>query len=114
MTLRHVGFTAVPPGAKPGFDHADTYLDPRGSRLYVAYTGADRIDVFARGVDGALWHLWYGPDGWQPWESLDARVTSDPAASSWGRDRIDVFARGSDGDLLHAAWDGRRWSFAME
>lgn len=45
MTLRHVGFTAVPPGAKAGFDHADTYLDPRGSRLYVAHTGADRVDV---------------------------------------------------------------------
>jgi DNA-binding beta-propeller fold protein YncE len=45
LTLRHVGFTAVPPGAKDGFDHADTYLDPRGSRLYVAHTGADRLDV---------------------------------------------------------------------
>jgi DNA-binding beta-propeller fold protein YncE len=45
VTLRRVGFTAVPPGAKPGFDHADTYLDPRGSRLYVARTGADRLEV---------------------------------------------------------------------
>ncbi|MDQ2911935.1 MAG: hypothetical protein M3T56_01610 [Chloroflexota bacterium] len=45
MTLRRVGFTPVPPGAAPGFDHADTYLDPDGSRLYVAHTGADRIDV---------------------------------------------------------------------
>ncbi len=45
MTLRRVGVTAVPPGAKPGFDHADTYLDPAGSRLYVAHTGADRVDV---------------------------------------------------------------------
>jgi len=45
VTLRHVGFTPVPPGAKSGFDHADTYLDPRGSRLYVAHTGADRVDV---------------------------------------------------------------------
>ncbi len=43
--MRQVGVTAVPPGAKPGFDHADTYLDPRGSRLYVAHTGADRMDV---------------------------------------------------------------------
>jgi DNA-binding beta-propeller fold protein YncE len=45
LTLRRVGFTAVPSGAKAGFDHADTYLDPRGSRLYVAHTGADRVDV---------------------------------------------------------------------
>ena len=45
MSLRRAGLTAVPPGAKPGFDHADTYLDPAGSRLFVAHTGADRIDV---------------------------------------------------------------------
>jgi DNA-binding beta-propeller fold protein YncE len=45
VTLRHVGFTPVPPGAKPGFDHADTYLDPRGGGLYVAHTGADRVDI---------------------------------------------------------------------
>ena len=45
MTLRHVGFTPVPPGAKPGFDHADTYLDPGGSKLFVAHTGADRVDI---------------------------------------------------------------------
>lgn len=45
MSLRRVGFTPVPAGAKPGFDHADIYRDPAGSRLYVAHTGADRVDV---------------------------------------------------------------------
>src|SRR5438132_8817938 len=45
VTLRHVGFTPVPPGLKPGFDHADTYLTRTGNRLYVAHTGADRVDV---------------------------------------------------------------------
>jgi len=45
VTLRHVGFMPVPPGAKPGFDHADTYVDPRGSRVFVAHTGADRVDI---------------------------------------------------------------------
>jgi len=45
VTLRHVGFTPVPPGAKQGFDHADTYVDPHGSKLFVAHTGADRVDV---------------------------------------------------------------------
>jgi hypothetical protein len=40
------GFIAIPPGAKPGFDHADVYHDrSRASRLYVAHTGADRVDV---------------------------------------------------------------------
>jgi len=45
VTLRHVGFTPVPPGAKPGFDHADTYLDARGGKLFVAHAGADRVDI---------------------------------------------------------------------
>jgi len=41
--LVRVGFIAIPPGAKPGFDHADVH---RGSRrMYVAQTGADRIEV---------------------------------------------------------------------
>ncbi len=46
MTLRRVGETAVPRGAKPGFDHADVYTKSSASRMYVAHTGADRIDVF--------------------------------------------------------------------
>ena len=46
MTLRPVGAVAVPPGARPGFDHADVYLSGQQSRMYVAHTGADRIDVF--------------------------------------------------------------------
>ena len=44
--MRPVGSIPVPPGARPGFDHADVYLSKRGSRMYVAHTGADRIDVF--------------------------------------------------------------------
>ncbi len=47
MTLVRSGFIPVPPGAKPGFDHADVYHDPTTgtTRLYVAHTGVDRIDV---------------------------------------------------------------------
>jgi serine/threonine-protein kinase len=43
VSLVRVGFVAVPPGAKPGFDHADVYR--AGRRMYVAHTGADRVDV---------------------------------------------------------------------
>lgn len=43
MALRRVGFIALPAGAEAGFDHADCF---RGERVYVAHTGADRIDVF--------------------------------------------------------------------
>ncbi|HEV8633956.1 MAG TPA: hypothetical protein VG370_06920 [Chloroflexota bacterium] len=48
MALRPSGFIAVPPGRAPGFDHADVYR--AGGRVYVAHTGADRVDVIdARG-----------------------------------------------------------------
>lgn len=43
MTLTPLGTIPVPPGREPGFDHADVYRPQ--SRLYVAHTGADRIDV---------------------------------------------------------------------
>jgi DNA-binding beta-propeller fold protein YncE len=41
-----VAFIPLPAG-KPGFDHADVYRrqSPKASRLYVANTGADRIDI---------------------------------------------------------------------
>ena len=43
MSLARVGFIAIPPGAKPGFDHADVHRERR--RIYVAHTGAGRIEV---------------------------------------------------------------------
>jgi DNA-binding beta-propeller fold protein YncE len=43
MSLSHVGFVPVPPGCKPGFDHADIHR--AGRRMFVAHTGANRVDV---------------------------------------------------------------------
>jgi serine/threonine-protein kinase len=43
VTLARTGFVPIPAGAKRGFDHADTYR--AGRRMYVAHTGADRVDV---------------------------------------------------------------------
>jgi len=43
VALRRLGFVAVPPGREPGFDHADYFA--AGRRIYVAHTGADRVDV---------------------------------------------------------------------
>jgi hypothetical protein len=60
VPLVRSGFIPIPPGARPGFDHADLYRDRSGnSRLYVAHTGADRVDVidcaanaYLRGLPG--------------------------------------------------------------
>ena len=58
MSLERAGFVPLPPGEKPGFDHADTWLGDGGARVFVAHTGADRIDVidcathaFLRSID---------------------------------------------------------------
>jgi DNA-binding beta-propeller fold protein YncE len=43
VSLVRSGFVSVPPGARPGFDHADVYR--AGRRMYVAHPGADRVEV---------------------------------------------------------------------
>jgi DNA-binding beta-propeller fold protein YncE len=43
VSLARVGFIPLPGAAEPGFDHADVYRPRR--RMYVAHTGADRVDV---------------------------------------------------------------------
>jgi DNA-binding beta-propeller fold protein YncE len=46
VTLVRTGFVPLPPGAAPGFDHADIHCDKAGRRLlFLAHTGADRVDV---------------------------------------------------------------------
>jgi DNA-binding beta-propeller fold protein YncE len=46
VTLTRTGLIPIPSGRKPGFDHADIYRDGAGAaRMYVAHTGADRVDV---------------------------------------------------------------------
>ena len=43
MSLVRTGFVPIPRGAKPGFDHADVHV--ASSLMYVAHTGANRVDV---------------------------------------------------------------------
>ena len=45
MSLRRSGFIALPGGQPTGFDHADTYVARDTSRLYVAHTAANAVDV---------------------------------------------------------------------
>jgi DNA-binding beta-propeller fold protein YncE len=94
MSLERGGFIAIPPGAKPGFDHADVYR--AGGRMYVAHTGADRVDVldcqrreFLRSL-----HDLAGVAGVLIDEQGDLLFTSDRAAA-----RVSAF-RCSDEQLL--------------
>ncbi|HPJ29786.1 MAG TPA: beta/gamma crystallin-related protein [Methanothrix sp.] len=76
--------------------------------------GPNRIDVFVRGSDNALWHRYWDGKTWQPWESLgmppSGGLASAPAAASRGPNKIDVFIRGSDEALWHRYWNGSKWS----
>jgi hypothetical protein len=71
-----------------------------------------RIDLFAIGNDGALWHLWFSNGAWSSnWASLGTipvtiaiqATAINPAAASWGPGRLDVFALG-DPDVLQHTW----------
>jgi Common central domain of tyrosinase/Polyphenol oxidase middle domain len=74
----------------------------------VSSWSSDRLDVFVRGTDSALWHKWYD-NGWSGWESLGGVLTSSPAAVSWSQGRIDAFVRGTDSALWHI-WYDNGWS----
>jgi len=100
VSLVRVGFIPIPAGAKPGFDHADTYR--AGRRMYVAHTGADRVDVLDCGervLRRALPDL-PGVAGVLIDEVDDLLFTSDRAAA-----RVSVF-RCSDEQLLGQAQVG--------
>jgi hypothetical protein len=71
---------------------------------------ANRLDVFARGLDGQLYHAGWNSTSWSGWQPLGGGLKSAPAAVSWGPNRIDVFARGNDDALWHDAWTGSAWS----
>jgi hypothetical protein len=72
--------------------------------------GANRLDVFVRGLDGAMWHKWWNGSSWSDWENLGGALTTDPDCVSWSLNRIDCFVRGVDNALWHKWWDGSSWS----
>jgi len=97
MSLNRVGFVPIPPGAEPGFDHADVYRP--SARMYVAHTGADRVDVLdcrARTFLRSLPDL-PGVAGVLIDEQHDLLFTSDRGAA-----RVSVF-RCADEQLLGQA-----------
>jgi DNA-binding beta-propeller fold protein YncE len=98
VSLARVGFIAIPPGAKPGFDHADVHRQLR--RIYLAHTGADRIEVLdcnARTYLRALPADLPGVAGVLIDEEQDLLFSSDRGAA-----RVSVF-RCSDEQLLGQA-----------
>jgi DNA-binding beta-propeller fold protein YncE len=94
VSLVRTGFVPLPGGARPGFDHADVYRVRR--RLYVAHTGADRVDVIdcVRRVHVRSLEDLPGVAGVLVDDGHDLLFTSDRDAA-----RVSVF-RCSDDELL--------------
>ncbi len=61
-----------------------------------------RLEVFARGMDQALWHIWQvAPNsGWSGWSSLGGQIDLLSVGSNQDG-RLEVFARGMDQALWH-------------
>lgn len=75
----------------------------------VASWGSERLDLFAKGIDGTLKHKVYN-GRWSGWESLGGAITSGPSAVSWGPGRIDVVARGVGGDVQQTSYSNGTWA----
>ena len=69
------------------------------------------LDVFVRGIDGAVWHLRRTPAGvWSTWEPVGGQITSDPDAAANATDTgVDVVARGVDGAVWMRHADDTGW-----
>jgi hypothetical protein len=76
----------------------------------VSWGGSDRVDVFARGMDYAMWHTAWDGSQWAAWTSLGGVFTSGPSAVSRGPNRLDVFGRGTDGAVWMNSWTGTQWT----
>jgi acylphosphatase len=62
-----------------------------------------RLEVFIRGTDNAMWHMWQTvPNGgWSGWASLGGGLSSGPQIAVNADGRLEVFVRGTDNALWH-------------
>lgn len=76
------------------------------SEVGVASAGPGRLDVFARGLDDAMWQI--GANGsWRTWwGSHGGGFFNDPAVVAQTATRLDVFARGKDNAVYQRWWAG--------
>jgi hypothetical protein len=74
----------------------------------LALAGGELV-VFARGLDGGLWHRPCLPVAGS-WTALGGTIGSDPVPVSSGGGRIDVFVRGADRGLWVISRSGGSWS----
>ena len=83
---------------RSGWQRLEGILANSGPAVCSLAPASDRMDVFVRGQDFALWWRVFDGQNWLPWESLGGELTSDPAVMVPGGAAF-VFARGRDGAI---------------
>ncbi|HEX9031025.1 MAG TPA: S8 family serine peptidase [Streptosporangiaceae bacterium] len=98
---RILNVTGIAVTADPGKD-VGTFLNAGAAVREAAVGAVSRIEVFARGADAALWHLWQTApnNGWSGWASLSGWI-DQPTVARNADGRLEVFACGADGALWH-------------
>lgn len=78
----------------------DATLSTEDDEMEVTVPSSDRIDVFARGDNGEVWHRWFSLKtfSWSEWESLGGQCVGAPSAT-WFHGSLSVFVRGTDDAL---------------
>jgi subtilisin family serine protease len=79
-----------------------TFLNANAAVREARVGVAGRLEVFARGADRALWHIWQTApnNGWSGWDSLGGWIDRVELARN-ADGRLEVFARGADGAVWH-------------
>lgn len=105
----------------PWWENQDSVGQLQASPV-IASMQAGRLDVFAQGSSGGLFHKWYSSGAWRGPETLagpTGGLTSAPSAVAWCEgsttngcpdNRLDIFARGSSNELEHKIWANSAWS----
>ncbi len=85
----------------PLYDDSLPRIAGAGSNIAQNLDG--RLEIFVRGTDSALWHIWQTApnNGWSGWASLGGILESDPVVFQNEDGRLEVFVRGSDSALWH-------------
>ncbi|MDQ7806448.1 hypothetical protein Q5425_22130 [Amycolatopsis sp. A133] len=103
------------PGSRwDGWTLAAPGCPPLTGRAAVARTSDGRLELFARGADGQIWHAWQNQAGttdWSSWSGLGDSFAADPAAIANQDGRLEVFAVAPEGRLRHKwqypfGWNG--------
>jgi acylphosphatase/peptidoglycan hydrolase-like protein with peptidoglycan-binding domain len=89
----------------------------RGGAIFspiVASNQDGRLEVFVRGTDAALYHIWQTTPGggWSEWTSLGGGVQGAPSVTRNADGRLEAFVKGTDNALWHT-WQikpGGAWS----